>query len=224
MICDGKDRTGTISHVANNQGPGSPTHPDLFPLAGIACLHEPHEMSMLTLLLRLRASTRRASHIDSVLGHDGEAGQSEFGGFLRFGPGLLCDSRGPASTGRGHADGAVAGVAQGGRRGRTRSEDGRREAGGLGLGRALLEGLVRPWKDFISSDQGTGVEVDGSVVEEINCYYRELVLLGGGTRDVRVDQLLELLGTQSRLESKRRTQERLGDGERRRETGGSHRE
>jgi hypothetical protein len=52
------------------------------------------------------------------------------------------------------------------------------------------------------------------VVIEIDGHLRELVLFGSRTNDVGVDQILQLLGTQSRLELKRSTQEGLRDGER----------
>ena len=63
--------------------------------------------------------------------------------------------------------------------------------------------------------RGTVIKIDG--------HFRELVLLGGRTNDVGVDQFLQLLGTKSRLELERSAQERLGDSERRHVVcGGGH--
>lgn len=51
------------------------------------------------------------------------------------------------------------------------------------------------------------------MVEEVNCHLGEFVLLVGRTGDKGINQDLELLGAEGRLELERSTQERLGDGE-----------
>jgi hypothetical protein len=63
--------------------------------------------------------------------------------------------------------------------------------------RALLE--VEWEGDIVSADQSTGIQVDGSVVVEVDGDFRELVLLGGRASDERIDQLVKLRGTKSRL-------------------------
>jgi len=52
------------------------TYSNLLPLASIACLHDPHQVRMFSLLLGLGTSSSRSSNIDSILGHDGETWQA----------------------------------------------------------------------------------------------------------------------------------------------------
>ena len=84
----------------------------------------------------------------------------------------------------------------------------------MGLGWALLKGVACPSRgvDIVLSEEGTGVEIDGSVVVEINCHFGEFVLLGSRTNDVVVNQFLEFLRAKSWLELKRSTEEGLSDG------------
>lgn len=49
-------------------------------------------------------------------------------------------------------------------------------------------------KDIICSGEGTGIEVDGGIVVEVNSDFGELVLLGSGTGSIEVNQVLEFLG------------------------------
>jgi hypothetical protein len=86
------------------------THPNLLLLAGVTRLHDPHQMRMLSLLLGLGAAASRASHIDAVFGHDGEARKSGLGDLLGvlLGCRLLVDSAPAISRRRGHADRSVA--------------------------------------------------------------------------------------------------------------------
>lgn len=63
--------------------------------------------------------------------------------------------------------------------------------------RALLE--VEWEGDIVSADQSTGIEVDGSVVVEVDCDFRELVLLRGRPIDESIDQVVKLRRTKSRL-------------------------
>lgn len=81
----------------------------------------------------------------------------------------------------------------------------------MGVIRALLVGIRKC--NIIPANQGTGQEVNGGMVEKVNCHLGELVLLVGSPRDKGIDQDLELLGAEGRSELERSTQERLGDGE-----------
>ena len=89
---------------------------------------------------------------------------------------------------------------------------------------ALLESIASPWRkeDVVTSDEGTGIQVDGCMVVEINGHFGKLVLLGSRTSNKSINQFFKLSGAKSRRELKRRTQEGLGDGERGESIGGSH--
>lgn len=154
---------------------------------------------MLSLLLRLSSTSRRAGDIHAILRHDGETGQSDLGGLLGVFLWLLL--RYPrALAWSWSADRSISGVTKCGRGGRRWGEDGWAETGGLRDG-ALLEGL--PWRgesDIICANESAGREVDGGGVKEIEGYFGELVLLGHGTSDKVVDQMLQLLGPESRVE------------------------
>jgi hypothetical protein len=79
VIFDEKDRTADmISHLLVAAELRT-TYSDLLLFARFASLHDSHQMSMLTLFLRLRAPTSRVRNINAVLGHNRESRQSSFG-------------------------------------------------------------------------------------------------------------------------------------------------
>lgn len=59
---------------------------------------------------------------------------------------------------------------------------------------ALLKGIDRR-KDIVCSGEGTGIQVDGGIVVEVQGDFRQFVLLGSGTSDIEVNQVLEFFGT-----------------------------
>ncbi len=83
------------------------------------------------------------------------------------------------------------------------------------MGRACVERLGEPWsgENIVGFGEGTGIQVDGSIVVEVNCHLGELVLLAGRTNNIGINQSLELLRSKSGGELERSTQERLRDGE-----------
>lgn len=212
VICGGMDRTVNVSLIVPLVW-STMTYSDLLLLAGVASLHDSHQMSVFTLLLGLRSSTGRVGDIDTVLGHDRETRQSSFGSL----GGILLRLLRDASSGtlswsrRSHAHGAIRGVAEGSR-GAWRGGVDWRVAGGQGLGWTLCHGgIASPWggEDIVCSDEGTGIEVDGGILVEVESDLRDLIGAGGGTGNVGVDQLLELAGVESRLELEGSTQEGL---------------
>lgn len=216
---------------------------DLLPFARIACLHDSHQMSMLSLLLRLRSPTSGCSNIDTVLGHyrkSRQAGLLDLGllgvllrrSFLRNSRRAKCSGwRGHA--GCRHAERSVSRVSEGGRRAWGWGEDWRGEARRLRFDWAL-EGGDWGVEDIVLGDssewivpeelatfqmtycsgEGTGIQVDGCMIKEVDSDSGQLVLLGAIANDIGIDQGLELLGSQSRLELERSAQKGLGDGER----------
>lgn len=89
----------------------------------------------------------------------------------------------------------------------------------MGLSWVLLKRAVKPCggEDIVGLGEGAGVEVDGSIEVEINGHIGELVLLGSGSRDVEVNESVQLWRTERRVELERSAQKGLGDGE-----GGCH--
>lgn len=183
---------------------------DLLALAVGASLQLPHQMRMLSLLLRLGASSSRRGDIDTILGHNRETRKTSLSRLLDFLLRFLRD----APTGRGGSSrrrrAERAGVGRRGARGRR--VHGRREARGLGLGWALLEG--ERGEDMVGLGEGAGIQIDGGRVVEVDGDLRKLVPLGGRAGHVAIDQELKLVGTQSWGEVKRRTEKGLRDGER----------
>ena len=186
-----------------------PTHPNLLLFARITSLHDSHQVGMLSLLLGLGTSPSRARHIHAILGHDLETRDLGLGRLLGLFSRLFGNTMWTSLWG---AEGPTQRFTKGGRRRRRRrGEHGWAEAGRLGVGWALVAGI---WEsNIISPNQSTGQEVNGSMVEEVDGHLGEFVLLVGRTRNKSVNQDLELLGAQGRLELERGTQERLGDGE-----------
>ena len=145
------------------------THSDLLLLASVASLHDPHQMRMLSLLLGLGTTASSASHINAVLGHDGEAWESGLSDLLGIlFRRLLADSASGFSRRRGHAKRTIRRIAEVHRSRRARSIHGRAE-GGLGFGWGLLKG-----EDIVGFDQGAGVEVDSGMVVEIDGDFGQL--------------------------------------------------
>lgn len=188
---------------------------DLLLLTLGARLHDSHQVSMLPLLLGLRAPSSRGGHIDAILGHDGEARQSELGILLALLLRLLRDSGSPCAGWRGQAtERPVSRIGKGRRRSWAGSEHGWREARRLRLSWALLERLRCPWEDLVGADEGASIEIDGGIVVKVDSDLGEFVLLGRVTNDIDVNQFLEFFRTESWDKLQRSTQERLGDGER----------
>ena len=70
VIFDEKDRTVDVISSLLVAKELLETYSDLLFLARFASLHDSHQMSMLTLFLRLRTPTSRVRNVNAVLGHD----------------------------------------------------------------------------------------------------------------------------------------------------------
>jgi len=195
--------------LITTRGSENSAYANLLPLACITGLHDSHQVGMFSLLLGLDPSPSRAGYIYAIFGHDLETRDLGLDRLL----GLLSRLFGNATGGanRWGADRPMERLAKGRGRRRRWGEHGGAEAGGLRIVCALLVGIWE--RNIVTSNECTGQEVDGGTVEEVDGDLGELVLLVGGPSDKGINQDLELLGAEGRLELERSTQERLGDGE-----------
>lgn len=74
-VCSGLDHCACLEHRN--------TYANLLALAVSASLQLPHQMSMLSLLLRLGPASSRAGNIDTIFGHDREPRKSCLSSLLR---------------------------------------------------------------------------------------------------------------------------------------------
>lgn len=164
-------------------------------LAGVTCLHYAHQVCMLSLLLRLGAAGSRVGDIHAILGHYGETRNARLGGLLEVLLRPLGDTSSPPGLRLPQhraRHGRISTRGRGGWAGREHWLGGGRQ------GRALAEHGKR--KDVVSPNSISSHQVDGCAVEEFVGHLGQLVLGRRSARDVGIDQLLQLFGSESREE------------------------